>query len=142
MGYGDYLEQLTYLLFLKLAHEYAQPPHNRDTHIPRSCNWTTLRNKTGEPLEAHYLTVLHKLGEDQSAKEALLDAIKRRFEYLDIHPRNPRYARDLLDDYDVDDALLQYGRRDYSDDDSSGTSKPSAMISTETSGVDYLFDRS
>jgi len=64
VGYGDYLEQLTYLLFLKLAHEYAQPPHNRDTHIPRSCNWTTLRTKTGEPLEAHYLTVLHKLGEE------------------------------------------------------------------------------
>lgn len=64
VGYGDYLEQLTYLLFLKLAHEYAQPPHNRDTHIPRSCDWTTLRNKTGEPLEAHYLTVLHKLGEE------------------------------------------------------------------------------
>ncbi|WP_266159726.1 HsdM family class I SAM-dependent methyltransferase [Dyella silvatica] len=64
VGYGDYLEQLTYLLFLKLAHEYAQPPNNRDTHIPRSCGWTTLRNKTGEPLEAHYLTVLHKLGEE------------------------------------------------------------------------------
>lgn len=64
VGYGDYLEQLTYLLFLKLAHEYAQPPHNRDTHIPRSCSWTTLRNKTGEPLEAHYLTILHKLGEE------------------------------------------------------------------------------
>ena len=64
VGYGDYLEQLTYLLFLKLAHEYAQPPFNRDTHIPRSCDWTTLRNKTGEPLEAHYLTVLHKLGEE------------------------------------------------------------------------------
>ena len=29
VGYGDYLEQLTYLLFLKLAHEYAQPPYNR-----------------------------------------------------------------------------------------------------------------
>jgi type I restriction enzyme M protein len=64
VGYGDYLEQLTYLLFLKLAHEYAQPPHSRDTHIPRSCDWTTLKNKTGEPLEAHYLTVLHKLGEE------------------------------------------------------------------------------
>jgi type I restriction enzyme M protein len=64
VGYGDYLEQLTYLLFLKLAHEYAQPPHNRDTHIPRSCDWTKLRNKTGEPLEAHYLTVLHKLGDE------------------------------------------------------------------------------
>jgi type I restriction enzyme M protein len=64
VGYGDYLEQLTYLLFLKLAHEYAQPPHNRDTHIPRSCDWNSLRKKTGEPLESHYLSVLHKLGEE------------------------------------------------------------------------------
>jgi len=64
VGYGDYLEQLTYLLFLKLAHEYAQPPHSRDTHIPRSCDWTSLRKKTGEPLESHYLSVLHKLGEE------------------------------------------------------------------------------
>ncbi|WP_256735209.1 type I restriction-modification system subunit M N-terminal domain-containing protein [Variovorax sp. dw_954] len=35
VGYGDYLEQLTYLLFLKLAHEYAQPPYERPTNIPR-----------------------------------------------------------------------------------------------------------
>ena len=29
VGYGDYLEQLTYLIFLKLADEYARPPYNR-----------------------------------------------------------------------------------------------------------------
>lgn len=64
VGYGDYLEQLTYLLFLKMAHEYAQEPYNRDTHVPKSCDWASLRNKTGEPLEAHYLKVLNKLGEE------------------------------------------------------------------------------
>jgi len=64
VGYGDYLEQLTALLFLKLAHEYAQPPYNRDTHIPKSCDWASLRSKTGEPLETHYLKVLHRLGEE------------------------------------------------------------------------------
>lgn len=64
VGYGDYLEQLTYLLFLKLAHEYSQPPYSRNTHIPKSCDWSTLRKKTGEPLEAHYLTILHKLGQE------------------------------------------------------------------------------
>jgi len=62
VGYGDYLEQLTYLLFLKMAHEYAQDPYNRDTHIPKGFDWATLRSKTGEPLEAHYLATLHKLG--------------------------------------------------------------------------------
>jgi len=64
VGYGDYLEQLTYLLFLKLAHEYSLPPYNRNTHIPKSCDWASLRSKTGEPLEAHYLTILHKLGQE------------------------------------------------------------------------------
>ena len=62
VGYGDYLEQLTYLLFLKMAHEYAQEPYNRDTHIPKGYDWPALRAKVGEPLEAHYLATLHKLG--------------------------------------------------------------------------------
>ena len=64
VSYGDYLEQLTYLLFLKLAHEYAQEPYNRDTHIPEGYDWASLRAKTGEPLEAHYLATLHKLGNE------------------------------------------------------------------------------
>lgn len=62
VGYGDYLEQLTYLLFLKMADEYAQEPYNRDTHIPKGHGWASLRGKSGEPLEAHYLAILHKLG--------------------------------------------------------------------------------
>ena len=64
VGYGDYLEQLTYLLFLKLAHEYAQEPYNRDTHIPKGYDWASLRSKVGEPLEAHYLVTLHRLGQE------------------------------------------------------------------------------
>ena len=64
VGYGDYLEQLTYLLFLKLAHEYAQAPYNRDTRIPQGYDWPSLRAKVGEPLEAHYLAVLQRLGQE------------------------------------------------------------------------------
>ncbi|MEH8016521.1 type I restriction-modification system subunit M [Rheinheimera muenzenbergensis] len=64
VGYGDYLEQLTYLLFLKLAHEYAQEPYNRDTHVPKGYDWPSLTSKVGEPLEAQYLSVLHKLGQE------------------------------------------------------------------------------
>ena len=63
VGYGDYLEQLTYLLFLKMAHEYAQEPYLRESRIPKGYDWAALRGKTGEPLEAHYLATLHKLGE-------------------------------------------------------------------------------
>jgi len=64
VGYGDYLEQLTYLLFLKLAHEYAQEPYKRDTHVPKGHGWTELKSKVGEPLEAQYLKTLHKLGNE------------------------------------------------------------------------------
>lgn len=63
VGYGDYLEQLTYLLFLKMAHEYAQEPYLRDTPIPKAYDWASLRSKTGEPLEAHYLATLQRLGQ-------------------------------------------------------------------------------
>jgi type I restriction enzyme M protein len=62
VGYGDYLEQLTYLLFLKMADEYAQEPYNRKTEVPRGYDWNSLKAKTGEPLEAHYLAILNKLG--------------------------------------------------------------------------------
>jgi type I restriction enzyme M protein len=64
VGYGDYLEQLTYLLFLKMAHEYEQPPYSHASRVPRSCEWVTLRDKTGQPLEAHYVKVLARLGQE------------------------------------------------------------------------------
>jgi len=65
VGYGDYLEQLTFLLFLKMADEYSRPPYSRDTHIPRKYNWPGLVEKTGAELEAHYIEVLQKLGEEK-----------------------------------------------------------------------------
>ena len=64
VGYGDYLEQLTYLLFLKMAHEYTQPPYSRATQVPAGFDWAALRTKTGEPLEAQYLATLHRLGQE------------------------------------------------------------------------------
>lgn len=71
VGYGDYLEQLTYLLFLKLAHEYAQEPYNRDTHVPKGYDWPSLTSRVGEPLEAQYLSVLHKLGQESGMLGAI-----------------------------------------------------------------------
>ncbi|RPI19823.1 MAG: SAM-dependent DNA methyltransferase [Ignavibacteriae bacterium] len=62
VSYGDYLEQLTYLLFLKMADEYSKPPYSRDTHIPLKYNWQSLINKTGAELEAHYIDILNNLG--------------------------------------------------------------------------------
>lgn len=77
VGYGDYLEQLTYLLFLKMAHEYSLPPYNRDTKVPADFNWSSLCDKTGENLENHYRRILKKLGN----QEGLLGAIFFRSEH-------------------------------------------------------------
>ncbi len=62
VSYGDYLEQLTYLIFLKMADEYATPPYNRDVGIPAAYNWQSLRSKTGAELEGHYVSLLRELG--------------------------------------------------------------------------------
>ena len=62
VGYGDYLEQLTYLIFLKMAEEYARPPYNRDVGIPTAYNWASLKAKRGAELELHYVTLLRELG--------------------------------------------------------------------------------
>jgi type I restriction enzyme M protein len=61
VSYGDYLEQLTYLIFLKMADEYSKPPHNRDVGIPDEFNWQSLRSKKGAELEVHYVTLLREL---------------------------------------------------------------------------------
>src|SRR6185503_6288011 len=62
VSYGDYLEQLTYLLFLKMADEYSKPPHNRALSVPPEYNWESLTAKRGAELETHYTTVLRELG--------------------------------------------------------------------------------
>jgi type I restriction enzyme M protein len=65
VGYGDYLEQLTYLLFLKMADEYSKPPYNRPTQIPEAYNWESLASKRGAELENHYLQLLRALGKQE-----------------------------------------------------------------------------
>ena len=61
VGYGDYLEQLTYLIFLKMADEYSKPPYNRDVGIPNEYDWQSLKSKRGAELEIHYVTLLREL---------------------------------------------------------------------------------
>ncbi|MBK8965726.1 MAG: SAM-dependent DNA methyltransferase [Lewinellaceae bacterium] len=74
VGYGDYLEQITYLLFLKMADEMARPPYNKDIRFPKikdtegaevpggeTCDWQTLSRKRGAELEAFYTQLLRTL---------------------------------------------------------------------------------
>ncbi len=65
VGYGDYLEQLTYLLFLKMASEFSKPPYNRKLPIPKEYNWESLTAKRGDELELHYSKLLGELSKQK-----------------------------------------------------------------------------
>ncbi|MBV6341880.1 HsdM family class I SAM-dependent methyltransferase [Candidatus Magnetobacterium casense] len=65
VGYGDYLEQLTYLLFLKIADEYSKPPYNRSLPVPKDYNWESLSSKRGADLELHYTILLRELSKQK-----------------------------------------------------------------------------
>jgi type I restriction enzyme M protein len=60
LSYGDYLEQLTYLLFLKMAEEQHQL--GVDRIVPEAYDWPSLLALKGEALEAHYIAILNELG--------------------------------------------------------------------------------
>ena len=42
MSYGDYVEQLTYLLFLKMADERTKAPYNQKSPVPEKYSWPSL----------------------------------------------------------------------------------------------------
>lgn len=58
IDYGDYIEQITYLLFLKMADE-------RGIKLPEACDWQSLKEKSGTELTDHYNGALRKLGKEE-----------------------------------------------------------------------------
>jgi type I restriction enzyme M protein len=62
LSYGDYVEQLTFLLFLKMADEQSRPPFNKPSPIPEGADWPALLAKDGDELEIHYRHTLEELG--------------------------------------------------------------------------------
>lgn len=64
LSYGDYVEQLTYLLFLKMDDERSSEPYNKKSRIPAKYNWGVLVSKEGLELEEHYRKTLQELGKE------------------------------------------------------------------------------
>ena len=92
LSYGDYLEQLTYLLFLKMAHERTQPPLSEESKIPEGVDWPSLEALAGPDLEAHYVKVLATLGSEpgllglifRKAQNRISDPAKLRHLIVDL----------------------------------------------------------
>ena len=74
ISYGDYVEQLTYLLFLKLADEQTRPPLNKPATIPSGLDWESLLKESGAALEEQYIKILAEL----SKESGLLGVIFRK----------------------------------------------------------------
>ena len=65
VSYGDYLEQLTYLIFLKMAFEYSKAPYEKNVGVPSNLGWDNLINKKGAELETFYINLLRELAKEQ-----------------------------------------------------------------------------
>jgi type I restriction enzyme M protein len=74
LSYGDYLEQLTFLLFLKMADERQKRAPSPKPLIPRDLDWQSLERLDGDPLDTHYRHILIELGK----KPGLLGTIFRK----------------------------------------------------------------
>lgn len=94
VGYGDYLEQLTYLIFLKMADEYSRPPYNRTVGIPAEYNWQSLKSKRGAELEVHYVTLMRELG----SKKGMLGQIFTKAQNKIQDPAKLFRLIDMVDD--------------------------------------------
>jgi type I restriction enzyme M protein len=70
MHYGDYIEQLTYLLFLKLADE-------KGLTVPNDHGWASLLDVAGTDLTDHYQATLNTLGEE-NGHYRILTIIQKR----------------------------------------------------------------
>src|SRR5260370_27392698 len=72
LSYGDYVEQLTFLLFLKMADEQSRPPFSRPSAVPKGFGWDALLKLDGDELETHYRHTLEELGKRGGAIGVIL----------------------------------------------------------------------
>ncbi len=87
VDYGDYIEQLTYLLFLKMAEE-------KGVEIPKGCDWDTLKKLSGTDLTDHYNDVLRKLRSAEGLLGDIFTQATSRFN----NPVNLRRLIDMIDE--------------------------------------------
>ena len=94
LSYGDYVEQLTFLLFLKMADEQARPPFNKPSPIPKGFGWDALLKLDGDELETHYRHTLTELGK----RSGMLGVIFRKAQNKIQDPAKlRRLIADLID---------------------------------------------
>jgi type I restriction enzyme M protein len=94
MSYGDYVEQLTYLLFLKMADERTKPPYNQSSLVPEKFSWQSLLKKDGDALFDHYRHLLETLGKEKGLLGLIFGKSQNKFQ---TPARLERLIKDLVD---------------------------------------------
>jgi type I restriction enzyme M protein len=87
VDYGDYIEQLTYLLFLKMADEKAR-------EVPKGYGWQELRTLSGTKLADHYTDTLRALGKEHGMLGDIFAGAVSRFN----NPVNLKKLVSLIDE--------------------------------------------
>ncbi|MDA2923310.1 type I restriction-modification system subunit M [Acidobacteria bacterium AH-259-L09] len=100
IDYGDYIEQLTYLLFLKMADERridlskTSLKAQNGRKIERDCSWPTLAEKSGTALLEHYTDILRALGRQRGILGDIFSGALSRFN----NPVNLKKLIGLIDE--------------------------------------------
>ena len=96
LSYGDYIEQLTYLLFLKMADEQHQLL-GEDPVVPIGLDWASLLRRSGVSLEVHYSDILNQLG----SRRGMIGVIFRKARNRIQSPAKlEKLIKELVDDHE------------------------------------------
>jgi type I restriction enzyme M protein len=87
VDYGDYIEQITYLLFLKMADERA-------LDLPKHTDWAFLRKQSGTQLLDAYVEALRLLGKEPGILGDIFSGAQSRF----TNPVNLKRLIGLIDE--------------------------------------------
>jgi type I restriction enzyme M protein len=120
LSYGDYLEQLTFLLFLKMADEQSRSPFNKKSPIPARYSWPELTKRDGDELEIHYRHTLEELGKEpvligvifRKAQNKIQDPAKLRRLIADLIDKEEWSSLDMDVKGDAYEGLLQKNAED------------------------------
>ncbi|HSG38817.1 MAG TPA: class I SAM-dependent DNA methyltransferase [Thermoanaerobaculia bacterium] len=97
IDYGDYIEQITYLLFLKMADERSIDLSRMSVPEEEAvidCSWPALAREAGGKLTAHYAGVLRTLGRQPGLLREIFAGAVSRFN----NPANLKRLIDLINE--------------------------------------------
>jgi type I restriction enzyme M protein len=120
VGTIEYTEQLTYLLFLKMAHERATRKLNPQQIVPPEYSWQTLLDAKGDALETQYRHILEELGKRpgvlgtifRKAQNRIQDPAKLKRLIVDLIDKENWSATGTDIKGDAYEALLSKGAED------------------------------